>query len=99
MIISEVMTDIHTDPNSTYRLGPSGKMGRVKTVGNNRRKVILHAFYFLFFLETHKFMVFGERSLFGDKLLSPFNPIPDMSGMIDGEHLHFLRLILSSSIE
>ena len=30
MIIFEVMTDIHTTPNSTYRLGPSGRMGRVK---------------------------------------------------------------------
>ena len=27
MIIFEVMTDIQTDPNSTYRLGPSGRTG------------------------------------------------------------------------
>ena len=36
MIIFEVMTDTQThtqtDSNSTYRLGPSGSMGRVKNV-------------------------------------------------------------------
>ena len=30
MIIFEVMTDGHTHSNSTYRLGPSGRMGPVK---------------------------------------------------------------------
>ena len=32
MIIFEVTTDIHTTPNSTYRLGSSGRMGRVKNM-------------------------------------------------------------------
>ena len=32
MVIFEVMTDTHTDSKSTYRLGPSGRMGRVKKI-------------------------------------------------------------------
>ena len=36
MVIFEVMTDTHTDTHtdskSTYRLGPSGRIGRVKTL-------------------------------------------------------------------
>ena len=57
-----------------------------------------HVFDFLLFLETHAFMVFGERSSFWRQTVSPFDPIPD-SGIIDGDHLHFLKMIVSSSIE
>ena len=32
MVIFEVMTDTHTDSKSTYRLSPSGRMGRVKNI-------------------------------------------------------------------
>ena len=58
MVIFEVMTDTHThthtDSKSTYRLGPSGRMGRVKMVFNPKiTQNFLRDWY-----------LFGKRQLF-----------------------------------
>ena len=40
----------------------------------------------------------GREVHFWGQTVPPFDPIPD-SGIIDGDHLHFLKMIVSSSIE